>query len=107
MLRDEPSRFIYQKDSQRLISIYQLTNVADADLSTLLVEATKQLPAGENLLIVVDALDEVEQESMGNLLYLPTIIPDGVYFLLTRRPYHEADKRFSFSPSVATKELNL
>lgn len=103
---NRPDLFI-RKIREQLINIYQLTNVEDADLSTLLVEATKQLPSGENLVIVVDALDEVEQESTGNLLYLPTIIPDGVYFLLTRRPYHEADKRLSFSPSVAIKELDL
>ena len=103
---NRPDLFL-RKIREQVINIYQLTNVEDADLSTLLVEATKQLPMGENLVIVVDALDEVEQESTGNLLYLPTIIPDGVYFLLTRRPYHEADKRLSFSPSVATKELDL
>jgi hypothetical protein len=57
--------------------------------------------------IVIDALDEVEQEPGDNLLHLPMTLPDGVYFLLTRRPYNLSKKRLSVSPGVPQKELDL
>lgn len=44
--------------------------------------------AGERLLIAIDALDEVDVSDHtrgANVLYLPTSLPQGVYFLLTRR----------------------
>jgi hypothetical protein len=56
---------------------------------------------------VVDALDEVEQEPGDNLLYLPTALPEQVYFLLTRRPYTKETKRLSVSPGVPMEELDL
>jgi hypothetical protein len=59
------------------------------------------------LVIAVDALDEVEQELGENLLHLPTTLPDRVYFLLTRRPYHLGKKRLSVSAGVLVKELDL
>ncbi|OKH44378.1 LuxR C-terminal-related transcriptional regulator [Scytonema sp. HK-05] len=96
-----------KKIRQQLISRYQLQDAGDADLSTLLTKASEKITAGERLLIVVDALDEVDQESTGNILYLPTILPKGVYFLLTRRPYNQNEKRLNVSPSVSTKELDL
>ncbi|MGH8001284.1 MAG: hypothetical protein ACREPR_18130, partial [Brasilonema sp.] len=80
---------------------------ADADLSTLLTKASEKITAGDRLVIVVDALDEVDQESTGNLLYLPTILPERVYFLLTRRPSNQNEKRLNVSPSVPTQELDL
>jgi hypothetical protein len=49
----------------------------------------------------------IDQESTGNLLYLPTILPENVYFLLTRRPYNQNEKRLNVSPSVSAKELDL
>jgi len=42
-----------------------------------------------------------------NLLHLPMTLPDGVYFLLTRRPYNLSKKRLSVSPGVPQKELDL
>ncbi len=96
-----------RKIREQLINIYELTNVTEAEFSTLLIEARKKISAGESLIIVVDALDEVDQESTGNLLYLPTILPDKVYFILTRRPYHKADKRLNVSASVPTQQLDL
>ena len=42
----------------------------------------------EKLIIVIDALDEVElssQKSSANLLYLPKNLPPNIYFFLTRR----------------------
>ncbi len=92
---------------QQLINRYELQNSEDTDLSTLLTKVSEQIPAEERLIIVVDALDEVDQESGGNLLYLPTILPERVYFLLTRRPYSEDEKRLSVSANTPTGELDL
>jgi hypothetical protein len=64
----------------------------------LLTKVSKKLPAGDRLVIVVDALDEVEQEpGAENLLYLPRELPEQVYFLLTRRPYSLEKKRLQVS----------
>jgi len=58
-----------------------------AFLSALLEQASAQLSPGERLVIAVDALDEVQWDDRGgaNILYLPTVLPRGVYLLLTRR----------------------
>lgn len=56
-------------------------------LSQLLDEVAKQRN-GEKIIIAVDALDEVDINSYrdaANILYLPAHLPDGVYFILTRR----------------------
>nr|WP_246275799.1 hypothetical protein [Brasilonema bromeliae] len=103
---NRPELFL-KKIREQLMSRYQLQDAADTDLSTLLTKASEKITAGERLVIVVDALDEVDQESTGNLLYLPTILPENVYFLLTRRPYNQNEKRLNVSFSVSTKELDL
>jgi NACHT domain len=104
--RDRPEQFL---DSlrQQLIKRYQLDNAGKADLPTLLEKTSKKLLPNERLVIVVDALDEVEQEPGDNLLYLPTALPERVYFLLTRRPYTQEKKRLSVSPGVPVQELDL
>lgn len=59
-----------------------------AFLLTLLAEAKQQLPPGEPLVIAVDALDEVDnagEPDGANLLFLPPVLPDGVYFVMTSR----------------------
>ena len=104
--RNRPELFL-KSIRQQLIDRYQLPNSADADLPTLLAKVAGKLTAGERLVIAVDALDEVEQEPGENLLHLPTTLPDNVYFLLTRRPYHLSKKRLSVSPGVPVKELDL
>ncbi|NEQ10721.1 MAG: AAA family ATPase [Moorea sp. SIO4E2] len=103
---NRPELFL-RKIRQQLITRYQLPDAQDADLSTLLAKVRENLSAGERLVIVVDALDEVDQEGAGNLLYLPTIVPDRVYFILTRRPYNQNEKRLRLSPSTPTEELDL
>ncbi|MBW4586924.1 NACHT domain-containing protein [Aetokthonos hydrillicola Thurmond2011] len=106
--RNRPEQFL-ESIRQQLIKRYQLQNSEKADLPTLLEKISKELPANERLVIVVDALDEVKQEqnSGDNLLYLPTILPERVYFLLTRRPYTQETKRLYVSPGIPMKELNL
>lgn len=58
-------------------------------LGRLLAEAAKKLAPGKKLVVVVDALDEVDasQQIRGsNLLYLPDALPDRVYFIMSKRP---------------------
>jgi len=104
--RNRPELFL-KSIRRQLIDRYQLQNSEDADLPTLLAKVAGKLTAGERLVIAVDALDEVEQEPGENLLHLPTTLPNNVYFLLTRRPYHLGKKRLSVSPGVPVKELDL
>ncbi|MEH2453229.1 P-loop NTPase fold protein [Nostoc sp.] len=91
---------------KQLIKRYQLQNDQKANLADLLEQVSKKLTAGDHLVIVVDALDEVEQEAGGNLLDLPPSLPECVYFLLTRRPYTIDKKRLS-APDVPVEELDL
>ncbi|MDZ8055724.1 MAG: NACHT domain protein [Aulosira sp. ZfuVER01] len=91
---------------KQLIKHYQLQNVEKANLADLLEQVSKKLTAGGHLVIVVDALDEVEQEAGGNLLDLPPSLPERIYFLLTRRPYTRDKKRLS-APDVPVEELDL
>lgn len=54
----------------------------------LLKEVAEMTPPGEHVLLVVDALDEVDmtRQSQGaNALYLPDSLPPRIYFVLTRR----------------------
>lgn len=57
-------------------------------LSRLLGEVSAKL-GGKKLIIVVDALDEVDLSLQGrgsNVLYLPDALPDNVYFIVSKRP---------------------
>lgn len=91
---------------KQLIKCYELYNAEKANLADLLEQVSKKLTDSERLVIVVDALDEVEQEAGGNLLDLPPSLPEHVYFLLTRRPYTIDKKRLS-APDVPVEELDL
>ena len=104
--RNKPEQFL-ASIRQQLIKRYSLQNADTDDLRTLLQKASDQLQKGQKLVIVIDALDEVEQEGKGNLLDLPQNIPDGVYFFLTRRPFNQKNQRLSFSPQTPTDGLNL
>ena len=103
--RNRPEQFL-NSIRQQLINKYDLQDAKDADLSTLLVKVSKKLSVDKPLIIVVDALDEVEQEAgAANILYLPENLPERVYFFLTRRPYTQDKKRLRIS--VASHELDL
>jgi hypothetical protein len=103
--RNRPELFL-ESIRKQLIKRYQLQNAEKANLADLLEQVSKKLTAGDRLVIVVDALDEVEQETGGNLLDLPPSLPERVYFLLTRRPYTRDKKRLS-APDVPVEELDL
>ncbi|AFW93912.1 hypothetical protein ANA_C11129 [Anabaena sp. 90] len=104
--RNSPELFL-ESIRQQLINRYELTNVENADLSTLLTEATAKLSPNEKLIIVVDALDEVKQDPGGeNILYLPKTLPDHVYFFLTRRRYEPTQERL-YTEGLKKESLDL
>ncbi len=104
--RNKPEQFL-ASIRQQLIKRYSLQNADKADLPTLLQKASEKLTPGQRLVIVVDALDEVKQEENSNLLDLPQSLPNGVYFLLTRRHYNQETKRLTLSPDTPGDELDL
>jgi hypothetical protein len=59
-----------------------------AFLLKLLKEAGAKRESGEKLVIAVDALDEVDlaaHPTGANILFLPPTLPEGIYFIMTRR----------------------
>jgi ABC-type dipeptide/oligopeptide/nickel transport system ATPase component len=59
-------------------------------LSLLLRQISDELQPHQKLIIAIDALDTINpnNQPLGtNLLYLPRYLPQGIYFLLTRRPF--------------------
>lgn len=57
-------------------------------LNGMLQNASSLLKVGKRLIIAVDALDEVDSgdQAVGrNILCLPPLLPDGIYFILTQR----------------------
>lgn len=104
--RNRPDVFL-RLICQQLTQRFDIANVENDDLSTLLTKASGKLADDENLVIVIDALDEVDQEDNGNLLNLPSYLPEKVYLILTRRPYNSEDKRLTLSPETKYQELDL
>lgn len=103
--RNTPAQFL-QSIRQQLINRYQLQNAENDNLPSLLTKVSEKLAVDERLIIVVDALDEVEQPGSGNLLDLPKNLPDKIYFLLTRRRYPQNEKRLQ-TEGVPQEELDL
>ncbi|MEH2328403.1 NACHT domain protein [Nostoc sp.] len=104
--RNKPDKFL-QSIRKQLINRYQLQNEENADFATLLTKVSAKFVSGERLIIVVDALDEVEETSAaGNILDLPKHLPEGIYFLLTRRPY-ALNKKSLLTEGVLQEELDL
>lgn len=59
-------------------------------LSLLLQQISNRLASNQKLIIAIDGLNFIDRNSQSpgaNLFYLPRYLPDGVYFLLTRRPF--------------------
>lgn len=103
--RNTADQFL-QSIRQQLINRYQLENADNDNLPTLLTKVNKKFADGEILVIVVDALDEVEQSGSGNLLDLPKNLPERIYFLLTRRRYRQNEKRL-LTEEVPEQQLDL
>ena len=105
--RNKPDNFLNQIREQ-ISHYYLLENTERDDLKTLLQKAKAKLSENRPLIIVVDALDEVATTEPGhNILDLPQHLPEGVYFLLTRRPYTAEQKNLFVAQSVGMKELDL
>ncbi|MGB3535554.1 MAG: NACHT domain-containing protein [Microcoleaceae cyanobacterium] len=104
--RNRPELFL-RSVRQQMIDRYQLKDAEQDNLSTLLAKVSQQLATGDRLILLVDALDEVEQQPGSNLLDLPNTLPDQVYFFLTRRPYILRNKQLFVDPGVAMQELDL
>ncbi|BAY76415.1 hypothetical protein NIES25_28640 [Nostoc linckia NIES-25] len=103
---NRPELFI-KSIRQQLINRYYLENAENDDLSALLIKASNKIVNNQPLVIVIDALDEVEQAPGGeNILYLPKTLPDKVYFWLTRRRYEPGKKRL-YTEGVEQVELDL
>lgn len=90
------TRQFLESVSVQLVARYGLPSrspPADAEqygsfFTRLLEEISAHLKPDEPLVIAVDALDEVDligHPSGVNLLYLPTSLPNGLYFILTQR----------------------
>ncbi|WP_205748620.1 MULTISPECIES: ATP-binding protein [Nostocales] len=103
---NRPDQFL-KSIRQQLVNRFNLQNAENDNLSTLLTKASEKLADSEKLVIVIDALDEVNQEGNSNLLNLPMYLPDNVYLILTRRPYNSDDKRLTLSPDTKYVELDL
>jgi serine/threonine-protein kinase len=79
----------------QLIDRYQLSYdplpsnaTRDGEFLGQLLDEVAQRSNGKPLVIVIDALDEVDSASYridANILYLPAYLPTGVYFIMTRR----------------------
>ena len=105
--QNKPELFL-ESIRQQLIKRYPLANAQKDDLTTLLQKVSEKLASDERLVIVIDALDEVEQETgEANLLFLPKEPPERVFFLLTRRPFIRENKRLTVSPNIPVEELDL
>jgi hypothetical protein len=66
-------------------------------LRRVLEEASSQLCEDDRLIIAVDALDEVDQTGQtagSNILYLPQVLPKGVFLIMTRRRVAPPDMPF-------------
>jgi hypothetical protein len=89
-----------------------LDDVPGMRLKHWLAEAAKSLD-GDKLVLVVDALDECDEvngrDRAGNLLFLPRLLPEGVYLVLLRRPLDpdEYHVRLETEPGVANEVLDL
>jgi Effector-associated domain 10 len=81
----------------------------DGEVLGQLLDEVAQKSDGQAVIIAVDALDEVDAASYrdaANILYLPAYLPDGVYFILTRRRGVEVPLT-SFAPIQTLNLLDL
>ena len=92
---DRPTQFLESICTQ-LIMRYELpysqlpseATLDGAFFTRLLEEGRARLGPNERLVIAIDALDAVDlsgQPANANILYLPPVVPHGVYFVLTGR----------------------
>ena len=93
-LLNQPNQFL-ESVCKQLIDRYHLLYdhlpsdaTRDGKFLGQLLDEVYQKRNGKPVIIAVDALDEVDPDSYGrnaNILYLPPNLPDGFYFIMTRR----------------------
>lgn len=105
--KNKTSEKFLQSLREQLRKRYLLTDFDDSNLYNLLQEVSDKLPEGDKLVIVVDALDEVDHNGNGNLLDLPQTLPKGVYFFMTRRPYDPDEKYLKTSTETFNYEIDI
>jgi AAA domain len=79
----------------QLIEIFQIDNLPIetfniTSLHQLIQQISDELKPQQQLIITIDGLDRIDRNSQSpgtNLFYLPRYLPNGVYFILTRRPF--------------------
>lgn len=78
-------------------------------LSLLLQQVSDNLADEQKLVIIIDGLDGVDlncQPLGTNLFYLPRYLPDNVFFLLSRRPYHQTNSGLLIEAPVQILDLS-
>jgi len=114
--RNTAKRFL-ESVCRQLILLFDLKDISaphdpyedDTFLSILLNHASEKLGEKDKLLIIVDALDEVDltkQASFSNILYLPKILSRKTYFIVSRRPFSRNDERL-FVGNCSKTECDL
>lgn len=82
----------------------------------LLRSVSQRLNPGQKIVLVIDALDEVEGQSSDNVLGLPSVLPPGVYIIASQRPvpitldldpYHTPHRLLSLSSYQAEDAADL
>jgi hypothetical protein len=79
----------------QLIEIFAIDNLPVETFNItfihqLIQQISDVLKPQQKLIITIDGVDRIERNSQSpgtNLFYLPRYLPDGIYFLLTRRPF--------------------
>lgn len=74
----------------------------------LIQQISNLLEDGEKLIIAIDGLEAINRQSQppgSNLFYLPRYVPNGVYFLLSRRPFIKAKSGILIE--APSQQLNL
>src|SRR5260221_111032 len=71
-------------------------------LFRLLRQATQQRVAGEKIVLVIDALDELGVPVQQNVLGLPAVLSEGVYIIVSQRP---VPVPFSIDTAITPRSL--
>lgn len=86
------TKLIERVENRRWVVEEILDNAKEGSwfFSLLLQTISDHLKPAESLVIAIDGLDAINLNSQPpatNLFYLPRYLPDGIYFILTRRPF--------------------
>jgi len=95
-------------DLKEEISKTLVSNAISRMLSNILRKASDSRTRKKQLVIVIDALDELEaSNSSQNICFLPDSLPKDIYFLLTRRPFEDSEEKLFVSPNCNKQKFQL